>query len=226
LRQASNEGEALTFNQIVGHMATAAVQPLPRHNNFRGHEPGGDFLLVPRSFSGTVAANVARTPNEPPRDVRGPERREPTNTTARSTTPAVQALVLVGAEYNDAQARGGESALALDLIRGRISQAFRSKGVEAVSGHSLSAADQKRCDSAACIEVKAIVTRAISGPRHTINVTLSARSRGTSRDLGSASDRDGPRLLEVPADRMVERAVDKALASFVDAVVAALANAR
>jgi hypothetical protein len=131
----------------------------------------------------------------------------------------------VGVEYSDAQARAAESGQVLELVRGKIAQAFKDQGVQAAAGAdaaALSAEDKKRCDSGMCVDVTANVARTVSAGRQTITVTLNARSRSTSRLLGSATARDGPRLLDVPSDRMVERAVDKALAEFVGSVLATL----
>jgi hypothetical protein len=226
LRQASNEGAALTFNQILGHMAAAAVQPLPRHNNFRGHEPGGDFLLVPKSFAGAVASGKAAARLERASEVpRGGDRRESSGNPEPSRAAASRALLFVGVDYSDAQARAAESGQVLELVRGKIAQAFKDQGVQAAAGAdaaALSAEDKKRCDSGMCVDVTANVARTVSAGRQTITVTLNARSRSTSRLLGSATARDGPRLLDVPSDRMVERAVDKALAEFVGSVLATL----
>ncbi|MGQ0642726.1 MAG: caspase family protein [Gemmatimonadaceae bacterium] len=230
LRQASNDGAALTFNQIVGHMAAAAVQPLPRHNNFRGHEPGGDFLLVPRSFTGAAVAAVSHVANDPPvHETRGDDRRraESLGTPPRATAPGAQALVLVHVDYIDPQSRGSEPGGVIESVRARIAQAFKDRGVEVAvldPAKSLSAEDRTRCGTASggCIDVTATVSRMISSGRHTVAVKLSARSRPTARALGSADERDGPRMLEVPADRMIERAVDKALVKFVDSVLGAL----
>lgn len=231
LRQASNNGEALTFNQIVGYMAAAAVQPLPRYNNFRGHEPGGDFLLVPRSFTGAAVATAGPdVASDPPlRENRGDggRRSESLGPPTRSTAPGAQALVLVDVDYIDPQTPGTEAGGAIETIGSRIAQAFKERGVEVAlpdPAKGLSTEDRTRCSNAAggCIDVTATVSRMISSGRHTVAVTLSAKSRATSRALGSASERDGPRLLEVPADRMIERAVDKALAKLVASVMQSL----
>jgi TPR repeat protein len=61
LRDAAAAGIPLTFDQLRGELAGAAIQPMPRHGSMRGHEPGGDFLFVPVSFlSGTSAAAPPR----------------------------------------------------------------------------------------------------------------------------------------------------------------------
>lgn len=238
LRKASIDGRALTFNQIVGHMAASAVEPLPRHNVFRGHEPGGDFILLPKSFvagPSAIASNAAADEHPTPaRGARTSREESPPAGVRRAAGGASLASVLVKVEFSDARSGLG-SAHIPELVGTKVRSAFQARGVATVIGVDArtngfaTAQSPPNCAQNAtvsqghCVEVTASVSRSIvGGSRHSVSVVLSARSRQTGQSLGSGDGRTNPYAMEIPLDRLVERAIDAALPGFVTAVLANL----
>jgi hypothetical protein len=86
LRSAAGSGLPLSFDELRGEMAAAAIQPLPRHGVMRGHEPGADFVFVPLSFLSRSSAGGSTTvvPPKPPRSTPVPTGAEIARTWATS----------------------------------------------------------------------------------------------------------------------------------------------
>ena len=243
LRQASIEAQPLTFSQIVGRMAESAIEPLPRHNAFRGHEPGGDFILVPRSFVTSLATQSM--PNSLQRDApasRGandvPVRRTDGAPISSGGTPSGGPVTAAAAAFSvlvttdvrtDGRAAGDTEALK-GLVHSAVQAAFVQRGVARVLAASDGSADGP-CAPAArgagrCVEVAVAVTWQVANNRQTVLVTLTAMLRSTKQVLATEAGRAGPYTLDVPVERVAERAATSRLPAFVEAVLAAAGAAR
>lgn len=215
LRQASVEARPLTFAQVVASMADQAVEPLPRHNSFRGHQPGGDFILVPRSFATTTGTPLPARTREPS-PVRGdePVRERPAASDASRTY--VQLAVQV-----DAVARQAGSGYDIEaIVRSTIHNAFTSRGIDGVL-ESATASCPASPAGARCVQVRARVNIQVTGGRQTAIITLTASDGGRGVQLASETGQAGPYDRTVPLLRIVERATTARLDVFVEATLAA-----
>lgn len=244
LREASIEGRPIAFSNMVGHMVDAGVNPLPRHNYLKGHEPGAEFVLVPRSFDADAVEPVRASEA----DTREPVTRGASGTAARSNRGGGSSvanssfLVKVKVAGSQRSGRGGGGGGEVDqlseLAGARIRSAFEAAGAAAVldvdsdsEGFAVSKeptnCTQSDGANGECIEVLATLTRTtIGNQRHYVSVVLTARSRASGRSLGSADARTNPYLTEVPIERIAERAIDSALGTFVQTVVGNLGGSQ
>lgn len=213
LRKASVEARPITFSQIVGQMAESAVEPLPRHNSFRGHEPGGDFVLIPRSFATATSAPSLSSPSvEEPAPLRGGRDPAEPRRTSRERTEPSKAVVQVKVSYVPTGRAVSSSeevvASARTVLQGGLAQrgVAEGKGGVCASGR-------------VCLTIDASVSISEVGGRRTVQVTLTAKNDVTGQLLGSEIGRAGPYDATVPLGRIVERAVGTKLNALLDAAL-------
>jgi uncharacterized caspase-like protein len=232
LRGASNDGQPITFSQIVAHMAAAGIEPIPRHNTFRGHEPGGDFLLVPRSFATAWAPPATRRTDEAAAPDRGARRPAPTREAAvpERSAPLPSALatpLMVRVQTtDDGRDRRTPQSIANALLP-HVAAALTARGfthVVQVDNPSAGALCPVNAGASDCAEVTIRLTRNIANNRQTVTVGLSATRRPSGQSLGAGSGNAGPYTLDVPADRVATRAADQALEPFIEQLTASLAR--
>ncbi|MGQ0650621.1 MAG: caspase family protein [Gemmatimonadaceae bacterium] len=229
LRKANIEGQALTFSQIVGRMAESAIEPLPRHNTFRGHEPGGDFILLPRTFGASATTGGdRRTPGvEVPARGGSSSERSAGNSTPAPLAGNLSLLVTVDATTEPRLTRDVSAVSETVLLQ--VQNAFAQRGVtrvrKALGGQSGAAIHDSICSTGrdtrpACVEITVHISQTVANNLQTVTATLGAKWLRSQQFIASRPGKAGPFNLSVPADRVIERAVGAALAEFVDAVLA------
>ncbi|MGQ0764852.1 MAG: caspase family protein [Gemmatimonadota bacterium] len=223
LREASSDGRALTFSQIVGYMAERGLEPLPRHNVFRGHEPGGDFVLVPRSFSASAPARPMVAVDEPA-PTRGSVNPAPSRPPPPRPSSVAGRQVVLRVEVTAGRDNRSDAADARAAVASRVHAALVERGFSSIHQAAAGSVTTGACAGrqARCVTVTLRVTPTIANNRQTVDVSYLAVANDTEQTLAAETGRAGPFAMDVPSNRVVERAVDSKLSTFLDALVAGL----